>query len=276
VDPVKQKWFNDLQFRIALSHAVDRQSIVDNVYYGIGEPLYGNIPPVLRKWYNPDIVRFEYDPDQARRVLEAASYVDRDGDGIREDAKGNKVSFILLRPTDNKEREAMANIIKEDLARVGIQCTVSAVEFNTLITKLRETLDYEAMLLGLTGGVPPHPMQGANVMRSSGKTHFWDMAQTTPARAWEAEIDGLFDAMSVTMDERELQRLNNRVQRIVSENQPVCYTVSRRGLIAIRNRFVGLQPSVMRPWVLHKSEVISYDPARAKREAGRAGSSGRE
>jgi len=168
----------------------------------------------------------------------------------------------------------MANIIKEDLSRVGIEVTVSAVEFNTLISKLRETLDYEAMLLGLTGGVPPHPMQGANVLRSSGKTHFWNMEQKTPATAWEAEVDGLVDAMSVTMDDRELQKLNNRIQRIISEYQPACYTVSRRGLIAIRNKFTGLEPSVMRPWVLHKSYQISYDPARARRELA-AGGGGR-
>jgi len=276
VDPVKQVWFNDLQFRIALSYAVDRQAMIDNVYYGMGEPLYGSIPPVNRKWYNPDIVRYEHDPEKAKATLEAAGYVDRDGDGIREDAKGHKVSFVLLRPTDNKEREAMANIIKEDLAQVGIECNVSAVEFNTLISKLRDTLDYEGMLLGLTGGVPPHPMQSLNVLRSSGKTHFWNMEEKSPATAWEAEIDGLLNAMSVTMDDHELQQLFFRVQRILSDNQPACYTVSRRGLIAVRNKFTGLEPSVMRPWVLHKSYMISYNPQAAKRMLAQGKSGGGE
>ena len=266
VDPVKLKWFRDREFRRALSHAVDRDGIVETVFYGIAEPLYGSIPPVNRKWHNPDILRFPYDPDKAKAALDAAGYRDRDGDGFREDPEGNRIAFTILTQPDNRERQGMCNILKDDFARVGIDLTVATVEFNTIIQKLRTTWDYDCILLGLTGGVPPSAYTSQNVWQSSGRTHFWSPEQPEPSYEWEAEIDHLMEEVVSARTEEEAIELFNRVQRIVSEEQPATYLVSRRGLIAIRNHFAGLQPSVMRPWVLWASERICYDPPRAKRE----------
>jgi hypothetical protein len=51
------------------------------------------------------------------------------------------------------------------------------------------------------------------------------------------------------------------------------YTVSRRGFLAVRNKFTGLEPSILRPWLLWRSQTISYDPEGARRElAARNGS----
>jgi len=270
VDPVKLAWFTKLDFRIAMSHAVDREGIARNIYYGMAEPLFGPIPPANKKWHSDDIERYPYDLDKARAALDRSGFRDTDGDGYREDERGNKLSFVMLTGADNRERLGMCNIIRDDLAKIGVECVVSPVEFNTIISKLRSTFDYEAMLLGLTGGVPPHPSQSSNVFMSSGKTHFWNPEQPFPATPWEAEIDRLMTAQVSIMDEAELAESFAKVQRIISENQPAIYTVSRRGLIAVRNKFTGLRPSVLRPWVLHVSEQISYDPAGAERELAQA------
>ena len=266
VDPVKLKWFTDLEFRKALSHCIDRESIIRNVYYGMAEPLYGAIPSINKLWHNPNIAKFEYDLEEADRILTAAGYIDRDGDGVREDSEGNPVSFTLLVQPDNRERQGMANIVADDLKKAGINLVLAGVEFNAIISKLRESYDYDAIMLGLTGGVPPAPYTGGNVYRSDGRTHMWNPEQPEPATPWEAEIDELMNRVTRSKNREEAQKAFFEVQRIWAENQPMTYIVSRRGLIGIRNNFVGHQPSVMRPWVLWRSYALSYDPARAKRE----------
>ncbi len=271
VDPVKAAWFGDLQFRRAVAHAVDRESMARMVYFGLADPLYGPVPPANKLWYNDDIVKPMYDLDEARRLLENAGYRDRDGDGVREDRDGHPISIVLYTAADNQERIALANILVDDLGRIGIRCTLSPIDFNSLITRLRETFDYGCILLGLTGGVPPDPIMSANVFRSSGRTHFWNPEQKTPATPWEARIDSLMNAQVAMFDPAERKKCFDEVQRIVSEEVPAVYAVSRRGLLAVRNDFAGLRPSVLRPWLLWSSETISYDPERARREMARLG-----
>ncbi len=264
VDPKKSKIFNDVHFRRAVAHAIDRQAMANTVFYGMADPLYGSIPPANKLWYNPDVKRYEYDLEVSKKMLEDAGYKDRNGDGVRESEDGTPLSFILLTNADNKERIGMANILTNDLAKVGIKCTLSPSDFNSIITKLRESYDYDAIMLGLTGGVPPDPIMSSNVFKSSGKTHFWNPEQPEPATEWEAEIDRLMDEQIQSMDDAERKRIFDRVQRVLSENAPMLYTVNRRGFIAIRNKFTGLEPSVLRPWVLWRGETVSFDPAGAR------------
>ncbi len=274
VDPVKSAWFTDIDFRKAVAHAVDRKSMAETVFYGTADPLYGPIPPVNKKWYNPDITKYEYNLDQARKILDDAGYRDRDGDGFREDPKGNPVSFVILTNADSKERVAMANILVDDLGKAGIKATLSPVEFNSIITKLRDSYDYDAILLGLTGGVPPDPIMSSNVFKSSGRTHFWYPDQKRPHTAWEATVDSLMDAQISIMDPVRRKAVFDRVQKIITDEVPMIYTVSRRGFIAIRNNFTGLQPTVLRPWVLWRSETVAYDPAGARAAVAGNGSPG--
>ncbi|HET9233278.1 MAG TPA: ABC transporter substrate-binding protein, partial [Candidatus Eisenbacteria bacterium] len=220
-------------------------------------PLHGPIPPVNKKWYCPDVPRYEFNLETSKQILEAAGYRDRNGDGLREDSRGTPLAFTLIVPADNKERVAVATLVADDLAKIGIRCTSTPLEFNAITTKLGKTYDYEAALLGLSGGVPPDPVMSQNVFKSSGRTHFWNPQQKTPATPWEARIDSLMDAQVATNDDRARKAAFDEVQRIVGENLPMIYTVSRPGFLAVRNKFTGLRPNILRPWVLWRGEEVS-------------------
>ncbi len=271
VTPAKQAVFGNLDFRRAVAHAVDRQSMAQTVFYGTADPLYGPIPPVNKKWYNPDIVRYDYDLDAARKLLDEAGFKDTDGDGVREDGQGNPISFTIITNADSRERVAMGNILVDDLNKIGLKATLAPTDFNSVITRLRDSFDYDAILLGLTGGIPPDPIMSSNVFRSSGKTHFWYPDQKKPHTTWEATVDSLMEAQVAMMDPVQRKQVFDRVQRIITEQVPMIYTVSRRGFLAVRNNFTGLRPTVLRPWVLWRSEAVSYDPAGARAALARNG-----
>jgi len=86
--------FEDRRVRRALTLAINRQEIVDAVQRGLGQVAKGPVPP--NHWaYHTDLQPFIYDPDGAGQLLDAAGWVDHDGDGVR-DKDGVKFEFDYL------------------------------------------------------------------------------------------------------------------------------------------------------------------------------------
>ncbi len=269
VDPVKLSWFRNRDFRRALAHAVDRESMVRNVYYGLAEPLYGPVPPVNRLWFDPEAPRHEYDLDKARALLASAGFSDRNGDGALEDPQGNRVAFRLATNASNKERVASATILAEDFRKLGIDVQFSALEFNTLVAAISSTFDYDVVMLGGTGGTPPDPVMMVNTLKSSGRTHFWNPNQPVPETEWEARIDSLLAAQMKLTSVAERKPYMDEVQRIWAEEVPGIYTVSKKGFVAVRNRFLNVRPSIFRPWAVWNADEIYVDPSFGKASAAR-------
>jgi peptide/nickel transport system substrate-binding protein len=260
VTPYKLKWFDNNMFRRAVSHSLDRDGMVQAVLQGRGNPQYEPMTIANKKWYYPDMPRFKYDPDKARAMFDELGMIDRDGDGIREDSDGNKVEFLLYTNSENTVRKGLGTVAMDNLEAVGVSCLLSPLEFNTIISHIRSDRKYEAILLGLTGGVPPDPALSRNVWLSSGVTHQWDPEQETPHREWEAEIDRLMYAVVKETDYEKRREAFNKVQHIVGEQQPMIYLARENLVVAVNNNFKNIRPSVLRPHVMWNIYEISYQP----------------
>jgi peptide/nickel transport system substrate-binding protein len=245
VDPVKYAWFSNPVFRRAVSMAIDRDAIIKSVLFGDAVKNWSVATPGNKTWYWPELPHYDYNPDEARKLLAGLGWKDKDGDGVLEDTKGHPISFTMKTNGDNVIRMAMCNFIKDDLAKVGIKCTPSGMDFNTLITNLREDFQYEAILLGLQTGVPPDPGMGQNVWRSSGLTHYWNVKQPKPETEAEARIDQLMTANVSTLDMAERRRTWNEIQATVNEQAFVIWLPTINAKLPVRNRFGNLQPSVI-------------------------------
>jgi peptide/nickel transport system substrate-binding protein len=204
--------------------------------------------------------KFKYDPDRARELLDGLGMIDRDGDGIREDTNGNKVEFILYTNSENTVRKGLGTVAMDNLEAVGIKCNLSPIEFNTIISHIRSDRKYEAILLGLTGGVPPDPALSRNVWLSSGVTHQWHPEQEKPYREWEAEIDRLMEVVVRETDYEKRREAFNGVQHIVGEQQPMIYLARENLVVAVNKNFKNINPSVLRPHVMWNIYEISYQP----------------
>lgn len=100
-DEELRETFNDRDFRTALSHAINRQDIIDVVYRGQGEPWQG-APRKDSPFYDEELATqyTEYDIDLANEILDEAGYDERDSDGFRTSPRGETVRFTLSVPTD--------------------------------------------------------------------------------------------------------------------------------------------------------------------------------
>jgi peptide/nickel transport system substrate-binding protein len=237
----KLRWFNDPAFRRAVSYGMDREQIINIVMNGLGVATYGPLSPANKPFYREDLREYRHDSRRARRILRENGYRDRDGDGIREGPDGHRVEFVLNTNSGNGQRVEMTEIIRQDLANLGFDVNFSQVEFNTLVNKLNNSYDWEAVVIGFTGSIDPH--FGSNLWRSSGDLHILHPRQKRPHREWEAEIDRIFQQAVRETDRDRRRELYDRWQGIVNRVQPVVFTVTPETMFAVRDRFTHVNPT---------------------------------
>ena len=103
-----------------LSYAIDRQAIVDSVLLGCGTPAYS--PLQKGPYNNPDIEKFEYNPEKAKELLEAAGWsMEADGYYYKD---GEQLAFVINNGQGDQVRIDMSNICAQNLREIGVNATV--------------------------------------------------------------------------------------------------------------------------------------------------------
>ena len=246
IAPEKLAWFQNKEFRQAAAHSIDKDAIIDDVQHGLGYPQWAAISPAAGDFHNPDVRRYDYDLDKANEILDGMGWTDTDGDGIREDGAGNSIEFSLVTNTGNSVRERAAAIISRGMEQIGLKVDLQLIEFGDLVSQLTASYDWEAMVIGLTGGTEPHG--GITVWHSSENLHLWNPNQPQPATEWEAEIDELYIKGSQELDRAKRIGHYLRAQEIAAENVPLIYTTLSERLNAVRNVFGNLTPTLYAVW----------------------------
>lgn len=241
VPAYKRAWFAQKEFRQAVSYAINRDSMVKTVFRGLARPLWSPVSEANTVFYNPDVQKYPHDPAKAKSLLAGMGFADRNGNGYLQDSQGREVAFVLLVSNQSTQGKDMATIIQDDLKKVGIRVTVSPVEFNSIVTRLDNTFDWECVQIGFTGGPEPHT--GKSIWTTPGQLHIWNPRQTTPATEWEAEIDRIFSQAAQEIDTTKRKALYDRWQAIAAEQLPLILLVTPDSLAAVRNRVQNTRPS---------------------------------
>ena len=128
-------WQENRDIIPVVCHAIDRQAIIDAVLLGQGVPAYG---PLQRNIYNKeDVERYEYSPEKAAEILEAAGCV-RGEDGIYRRG-GEPLSFVISVGAGDQVRVDMAQAAAQQIRAVGIDCAVeipTKVDWNSQMSYL--------------------------------------------------------------------------------------------------------------------------------------------
>ena len=244
--PEKLAWFRNAKFRQAVAYSIDKDTIIDEVQHGEGYPQWSSISPAAGDFHNPDVQRYEYDMDRANEILDGIGWTDTDGNGIREDDDGNEIAFSLVTNGDNSVRAEVGRLLSENMRQIGLKVEYKLVEFGDLVTQLTASYDWEAMLIGFTGGTDPH--SGITFWHSAEGLHLWYPNQPSPATEWEAEIDELYVKASQELDHETRLGYYHRAQELAAENVPVIYTTLSERLSAVRNVFGNSTPTLYGLW----------------------------
>ena len=148
-------FFTEATVRQALLHGIDRQAIINQALNGQAVVAAG--PIHAWSWaYNPDQVPLGYDLAKANGLLDAAGWIDNDGDGIRE-KEGQAFTFTLLSNSD-PDKIQVANLVRDQWAQMGVSAQVEVIGLGLGERLARH--DFEAAIADilLTGDPDPYPL----------------------------------------------------------------------------------------------------------------------
>lgn len=226
--------FQDRRVRQALTHAVNKQEIIDGVLLGLGQPATGPYKPDT--WvYNPNIKRYPYDPERARQLLAEAGWSDSDGDGIL-DKDGKKFSFTIVTNQGNDLRAKTGEIIQRRFREVGVEVKLRVIEWASFLKEFINPGNFDATILGWSTG--PEPDQ----------YNIWHSSKTGPrelnfVKFRNREVDEQLELGRRTFAQAERKQHYDRIQEILAEEQPYTFLYVGESLPAVAKRFRGIEPA---------------------------------
>lgn len=256
VEPKKQIWFQDKNFRQAVDYALDRKNMVFNIANGLGYPLF--TPETLNSIFlNKNLKPYDKNIEKSKELLKKSGFTwDKAGHLI--DRFGNHVEFDLYTNAGNTEREAIGVMVKQDLEDLGMKVNFKPIEFNSLVNKLMASLDWDMVIMGFTGS-PLEPNGGKNVWLSDGTLHIFNQRlekdANSPRYAFEKRIDYLYTQGALATKFEDRKKYYDEYQAIVYDEKPLIYIYSPIRIVALRNKFKNIYPTSL-GGVTHNIEEI--------------------
>jgi len=206
--------FHDKRVRKAMTLILDRQLIIDDIYEGIGVIATGpnNAPSPAA---NPDIDPWPYDPEQAKQLLAEAGWVDRDGDGILENERGDEFSFEFTRASGGQTIERFQKYLVDQCASVGIRCNPKIVDWS-LYDQILKNRDFDSITLAWSATAPesdPKQIWHSESIQNQGNNFI----------QWDAGQDQYIDKIKATLDYKERMDVFHQFQSLVHEEQPYTF-----------------------------------------------------
>jgi peptide/nickel transport system substrate-binding protein len=247
--------FHERAFRQALSHAIDRQAIVNTVYLGAAVPIYGPVTPGNKTWFSAAAPTYPYDNSRARTLLASIGLSKTDANGMLLDRESRPVRFSLLTQKGHTIRERTATVIQEHLRQIGITVDLAALDPNGIMARWQAG-DYDAIYMGVQASSTDPAIGTADFWLSSGPFHFWSPGQKTPATPWEARIDELMRKQASAQTLSERQQLFAEVQKIFGDELPAIYLVAPRVTLAVSGNLQNPRPALQIPQLLWSADTL--------------------
>jgi len=227
-------FFANADVRRALTLAIDRQALIDSVWYGFGK--IADSPILSNVWaHDPNLKPWPYDPAKARRILARQGWIDHDGDGIR-DKNGIPFSFELLTNSDNRQRVDATVMIQNQLKKIGVDVKPRAIEFNSLVS--RETQHHFDAVLGAWGMDTSLDLRYA--FHSDSIDNGYNFGRYSNPRVDKLIEEAHAESSLAGAKERLIE-----IQEILHHDQPMTFLLEPEQLDAARDRVRNAHPNAL-------------------------------
>jgi peptide/nickel transport system substrate-binding protein len=221
----KKPW-NDVRVRQAVNMAINRQTIIDNVYGGNAE-LSGPVPPGYGDWFIPaaDLAGKYYKQDVAgaKKLMTDAGM-----------AQGFPVTLQAI--SAPRAYTQIAEIIREQLKPIGIDVTVQPLEIGTFAKNNGDgTYDWQSTGRGMRGDISGFVN---DFNKGTGNYKVWFDGGYD-----NAELDQLYTTGLVTTDQEKRKPMYKRIQEIILTEVPNLYTVQDKKIQIVRGRVKNMYVS---------------------------------
>lgn len=230
--------FADPRVRVALTHLVNRARIIEECYWGLASPISGPFVP-RSSYYDSSIEPWPFSIEEGKRRLREAGWEDTDGDGridkdLDGDGRREKFSFTLTITNSNPVYEQIAQILKDDFGKAGIEMNIKSLAWPAFLQVVTDERNFDATILGWVGGFEGDPYQ------------LWHSKSTAKGGSnfvhWiNEESDALIEQGRITMDKEARCKIYHRFHRLLHEYQPYTFLCAPANLFAIHRRFRNIR-----------------------------------
>lgn len=210
---------DELGVRQALAHAVDRDAIIERVFFGrYGTPIGSHLTPAL-PYYRDMTGLYPYDPDRAQELLAEAGYPD-----------GFSVTMTL--PGNYPQHVRTGEVIAAQLEDVGIDVRMERVDWATWLEQVFGQGAFDLTVIAHIGRLDPALMLTGY---GAGRTDYYYRLR------WQSdELNQLLDAGAVTADIDQRKTIYGRVQQILAEEVVNVFLQDMHDIVAMRAEITGV------------------------------------
>jgi peptide/nickel transport system substrate-binding protein len=226
--------FDDVRVRRALALAVDRETIIDALLRGQGSLASSTLPP-WHPLHPGDLPALTRDSAAAARLLDQAGWQDRDGDGIRENARGQPLQFTLM-SSDDALRRAVVEVLEAQFRRIGARAEVRVLEFQTMLQQHRGR-EFDAVF---TNWVLDNFQVASSpfALFHSSQADVPRSANRSGVRS--RRLDALIDAGAAATDTDRQRSIWREFTEVLQDEQPVTFMFWLNELAASREQVQGV------------------------------------
>ena len=206
--------FQDVRVRQAFAHAVDRDFIARNIFFGFAQPAFSTIPASMSDFYDDSVPRYPFDLAKAEALLEEA--------GLKKGADGIRLT-VFNDPNPNGEIQQIAHYLRSNLAKIGVKLVIRSQDFPEYVNRVYTRRDFDTTIISANAGSDPV----IGTQRFYHSSNFKPgIAFSNGARYANPRVDELLDQGQREVDPVKRKALYAEFQRIVGTDLPKIPLVS--------------------------------------------------
>lgn len=221
---LKNEKFKDIRIRQALSLAIDRQELVDILFFGYGKVCNGPFLPNSFA-YNEEIKTITQDITKAKELLKEAGY-----------DENHPFSFEVVTNTGNDIRINAALILQYQLQKAGIKMNIRVMEWQAFLNTVVHPRNFEAVLLGWSMALMPdaYPIWHSTSSKLGG---FNFVSYENP------KVDNLIEKGNNTVNRDELGKIYKNIFKIITDDLPYLFLYIPDSISAVNKNIKNIEPS---------------------------------
>ena len=271
-DAFKATLCRNVKFRRALSHLIDRETIIRVGLGGLGKALYGPISSGNTRWYNDSLfvegrTKFSFDPEKAAKLLSELGFTRKNADGFLVNGRGQTIKMNALVVSTEALQKVAAPIVIEDMKKVGIDASFTVADNGSVINPALRNFNPDGTRnfdLSFTdfGGVFDPPTR-RNLYNLNGVAHIWNLNRAGRAapdkpETFEILLDKLVTQGLSTTNLEERKKVYDQFQTVAAENLPLVYLYTRGLHVAYKKRVGNTQDQLRDPVGAFQSTANGY------------------
>ena len=241
--------FDDPVVRRALSHAVDKQQIVDLALGGLGMAAFAPLPPTL-PGFDPSLQEYEADfnPQEAKRLLQDAGFEQTNDGGWQRDDETLSVKLITSARSPNGD---VATVLQSQLQAIGVPVEIEQLDAKAVMDATGSG-DYDLLLWRYDWNDP----DALNIFLSTDRIGSTDrVAYSNP------EVDELLRQGALEIDQQERLKYYIEAQKLILQDAPWQPLYNPIDAIAVAKRIQGVEAGYMGRLLVNDAQVVEHQPS---------------